>query len=640
MNKVVEVSNFTKVEEYMKKIWFVLFASLMLFASNAFAQETLTTAPETVVTLTPDLASGQPVGTRVNWTISVDDGDPYLYKLSAGRIGEPMRVVYDYTPSNVLEWTNIENGLFIIEASVKNQNTGDITSVTSSFLMTPRAVLSPVVSSTPNALVAMYSAPSCPTGFTMRVVFIQFQTTRPSATSPKTCDGSHTMNFYVGGMRQGGLYFMIHQIFTPQGDLVSSGPVKYFVAGNVPLPIPFTAPELGPNVETSVADRIVLMSPIQGTEELPQYPRAHDLLGRILWYYDRDIEDNPSLYRPIPGGTFLMAVGRNGLEGQILREVDLAGNVIRETTVESVNDQLELMGYTDAFTSFHHEARKLPSGYYTALGSVERIMVDVQGPGPVNVLGDYIVVLDEDFQVVWAWSGFDHLDATRLAILGEVCQHQGPGCPPLFLGATANDWMHSNTIAPTPDGDLILSMRHQDWVVKINYNNGTGDGTVVWRLGPDGDFDLNDLDPSPWFSHQHDPNYVGLNRLAIYDNGNTRCVQDPNSCYSRGQVYELDEDTLTASLVLNADLGLYAFAVGSAQQVSNGNYAFDSGIAPVGEEFYSRHSEVSLDGTLNYTLFSNQGAYRSFRMVDLYTEPGALPLMAPVNPLEYAGTTQ
>jgi hypothetical protein len=272
-----------------------------------------------------------------------------------------------------------------------------------------------------------------------------------------------------------------------------------------------------------------------------------------------------------------------------------------------------------------------------ALGSVEKILVDVQGPGPVDVLGDYIIALDQDLQLVWAWSGFDHLDPYRLAVMGETCVHQGPGCPPLFLGSIANDWMHSNAIAPTPDGDLILSMRHQDWVVKINYDNGTGDGSVVWRLGVDGDFTLNDLDPYPWFSHQHDSNFVGLDLVTVYDNGNTRCVQIPEMCYSRGQVYQLDTSTMTASLVLNGDLGIYAFAVGSAQQLSNGNYHFTSGIAPAGEEFYSRHSELSADGTVNYALFTNQGAYRSFRMVDLYTKPGALPALAPVNPLEVAG---
>lgn len=622
----------------MRKVLFVLLAALTLIVPSAFAQENGTTDYDAVVTLTPDLPSGQLVGTRINWTISVDNADPHLYSLSTGRQGEAMRVVYDYTPDNVLEWATLEDGFYIVQASAKNQNTGQVTTVAQTFLMTPRAPMTPVVSATPNALVAMYSAPKCPAGYTMRVAFIEFQTTRPSATSYKTCDGAHTMNFYVGGMHEGGLYFMVHQVFTPQGNLAATGPVKFFVAGTAPLPIPFTGPEIAPGVDTSKADRIVLMSPIQGTEEYPQYPRAHDLLGRIMWYYDRDMDVNPSLYQPVPGGTFLLAVGRGELEGQILREIDLAGNAVRETTVESVNEQLEALGYTDPLTSFHHEARKLPNGHYAVLGSVERIMVDVQGPGPVDVLGDYIVVLDEDFQLVWAWSGFDHLDPYRVAIMGETCVHQGPGCPPIFLGEIANDWMHSNAISPTPDGDLILSMRHQDWVVKVNYDNGAGDGSVVWRLGPDGDFTLNDADPYPWFTHQHDPNFVGLNQLTIYDNGNTRCVANPELCYSRGQVYQLDTNTMTASLVVNANLGVYAFAVGSAQQVSNGNFAFDSGIAPAGEEFYSRHAEVTTaTGAVNYQLFTNQGAYRSFRMVDLYTKPGVLPTLAPVNPLEVAG---
>jgi hypothetical protein len=53
-----------------------------------------------------------------------------------------------------------------------------------------------------------------------------------------------------------------------------------------------------------------------------------------------------------------------------------------------------------------------------------------------------------------------------------------------------------NSLSPA-DGDLVLSIRHQDWVIKIDYRNGAGDGPVVWRLGADGDFAVNSTDPNP-----------------------------------------------------------------------------------------------------------------------------------------------
>jgi hypothetical protein len=51
----------------------------------------------------------------------------------------------------------------------------------------------------------------------------------------------------------------------------------------------------------------------------------------------------------------------------------------------------------------------LPDGKILALASTEQILTDVQQPGPVGVIGDTILVLDRDLQVLWAWDAFDHL---------------------------------------------------------------------------------------------------------------------------------------------------------------------------------------------------------------------------------------
>src|SRR5262249_5782997 len=51
-----------------------------------------------------------------------------------------------------------------------------------------------------------------------------------------------------------------------------------------------------------------------------------------------------------------------------------------------------------------------------------------------------------------------------------------------------NDWLHDNSVDLTPDGNLLLSSRHRDWLIKIDYRNGEGSGKVIWRLGKDGDF--------------------------------------------------------------------------------------------------------------------------------------------------------
>jgi hypothetical protein len=245
-------------------------------------------------------------------------------------------------------------------------------------------------------------------------------------------------------------------------------------------------------------------------------------------------------------------------------------------------------------------------------------LTDVQGSGEVDVIGDMILVLNPDLEVVWAWDAFDHLDVTRKAVLDEKCVPGGGGCPVFLLAQIANDWLHGNSVSLAPDGNIIYSARHQDWVIKIDYAGGSGSGNVLWRLGKGGDFSIVSNDPEPWFSHQHDANFEtgdSANRMVLFDNGNTRQAEDPTA-NSRGQVIDINEQNLTATLALNADLGAFSLALGSAQKLNDGNYFFNLGWVP---NAISQAREVDSAGNLvsNYEIGTQQ--YRSFRMHDLYT---------------------
>ncbi len=570
------------------------------------------------VDLLPNVPSGQPVGTTITWTVTTDSPDPTSYRLLVALRGQPLRVMYDFSPKSAFEWTPIEDGIHNIVLAARDDTSGTIVNVARRFLITSRVTTQPIVTSTLNPLVALYSAPPCDVD-EMVVVFKPQTGGPPQATAPKPCRSGHSMNFYVAGMRADTDYWIRHATLVG-GVSVELGPTLSHRTGSLPITLPTISVLDPPDAQTS-PEPALLVSPITGPfEPSTRYPFATDLAGRVIWFDDRAVADEPHLFRPVDGGTMLTMQGREGVADQVLREIDLAGNTVRETTAARISEQLATMGYTDPFTAFHHEARRLPDGRTAVLGAVERIMTDVQGPGDLDVLSDYIVVLDGNWQVVWAWSGFDHLDVTRLAVLGETCVSEGPGCPPIFLGDIANDWLHSNAIAHSPsDGNLLLSMRHQDWVIKIDYRDGAGDGHVVWRLGPEGDFSLDSADPFPWFSHQHDPNLTHTGEVAVYDNGNTRCAQ-ASPCNSRGQVYALDETTMTASPVVNADLGNYSAALGSAQALSNGNFHFNSGFQSP-PNFTGWSDEVVADGTKAFSLQILTGVYRSFRMRDLYTSP-------------------
>jgi hypothetical protein len=179
----------------------------------------------------------------------------------------------------------------------------------------------------------------------------------------------------------------------------------------------------------------------------------------------------------------------------------------------------------------------------------------------------------------------------------------------------AVDWLHLNAVSWSPaDGNLVLSIRHQDWVVKVDYRHGEGDGHVVWRLGQGGDFTVDSAGPSPWFSHQHDAHYVDDHTLILFNNGNTRWATDP-AAHSRAQVWSLDEATMTATLVVNADLGSYSFALGAAQRLANGDYFFTLGTdGPTPVKPPAHAVEVGPDSARVYDLMGNRPEYRSFRV--------------------------
>src|SRR5581483_1000071 len=128
---------------------------------------------------------------------------------------------------------------------------------------------------------------------------------------------------------------------------------------------------------------------------------------------------------------------------------------------------------------------------------------------------------------------------------------------PIQNATLANDWTHGNALAYMPaDGSLLLSLRNQDWIVKIDYKNGSGTGRVLWRMGRDGDFTSPTGDESSWFSHQHGIQFDG-SHLGVFDNGNKR-ITEAGAGNSRGQVLTFDEKSFATKFVLNFDMGSYS----------------------------------------------------------------------------------
>jgi arylsulfate sulfotransferase len=605
--------------------------AVSVMALGSLDARAATTSPTgCTVSLQPSAPSPRPVGERMIWTATAANcgaAPVYQFEVAAraeGRAGEgserePGRrrfaMVRDFSLDKSFAWAPMEEGGYEVKVKVKDGfDAVPATSTVASYEVISRvAGDDAVVTPTLNPLVALYSAPPCRHG-DMRVWFRPASgppNSRWTSTNTLPCLRGQSRNFVVAGMLANTTYEMVHRGGEDEDASIAS---LLFTTGTPPaaLSIPiFTirqAPAPGAELRRDVLYHNLAARPAANQVNL----LATDLGGGLEWYYDPLASGLVGIGLPggvpLPKGTVMLG-GRDShrpLGLNVMREIDLAGNPLRETNIDAVNAQLKARGQ-EIIYGFHHEFLRLPNGDIATLGWTQKT-IDVAGT-PTRYAGDMLMVLDQDLQLVWTWDAFDHLDVNRAPILGELC---GPGPCPL-IGAV--DWLHENAVSWSPaDGNLLISVRHQDWVIKIDYARGTGDGHVIWRLGQGGDFSVSSSDPNPWFSHQHYPHYLGHSTLLLFDNGNTRRASDP-SAHSRGQVWRLDEDAMTATLVVNLDMGNYSGELGTAERMPNGNYVFDSGSQGA---LFGQSIEMLTDGTKVYVQEVAARDYRSFRMGSLY----------------------
>ncbi len=606
------------------------FSFAILLATAALAP---TLSATITVSLTPSVASPQPVGTSISWTAAATDTNPgtFDFSFSVSNAGGPFQMLQDYDVSNVYQWTpSFRESSFAVRVTARNMSTQQTAVLSEPFIITAIIPVGgpPAITPASNPLVALYSAPGCPTGSFVRVKFTNGVTTQ--RTSAQACSPTATTNIYVAGMLPLTTYRMNDEVIT--GSTLTSGPVLPFTTRAVDPTLTFPPVSIPISSFTDTSQQVLLLNAQDYTPPNLYFPFAADLHGRVIWYYPQlatTLQEAPYDMRPAPGGTILLLINdpsRPSLNQQIFREIDLAGNTVRQTSATRVSQQLVAQGKYPII-SFTHDAVRLSNGHTLLMGSQEQIFpAGTQGStAPIDIIGDAIIDLNSNLQVVWSWSAYDHLDVNRAAVLGETCGQHTYGCPPIHLATVANDWLHCNSINYVPaDGSLIMSCRNQDWVYKIDYGNETGTGGVLWTLGLGGSFTMTGTtDPYPWFSHQHDVEFElnGTTLLTVFDDGNTRVLQNPGE-HSRGQALTIDQTALTASLTLNADMGVYAVACGSAQLLDNGNYHFDTGWVTTGPGTASAQNlEVTPGGSTIYDLTDNTVTYRTYRMATLYSIP-------------------
>jgi len=220
-----------------------------------------------------------------------------------------------------------------------------------------------------------------------------------------------------------------------------------------------------------------------------------------------------------------------------------------------------------------------------------------------------LIVLDKDFQVVWTWM-------RSIIWMFTVARSWAMCAPDSHAQFRALDWLHANSIARTPgDGNLLISVRHQAWVIKIDYRRGSGDGHIIWRLGKDGDLRLTPRIPAVVFLSAQ----CALSQQE--DAASLRQWQRPlfrrPELSQPGQTWTIDEKTMTATPKLNIDLGISP-TPWQRREASNGNFIFTSGSQNSQSSPFGQSIEVLPDGTKEYVLEGAALLYRSYRMTGLY----------------------
>jgi len=280
----------------------------------------------------------------------------------------------------------------------------------------------------------------------------------------------------------------------------------------------------------------------------------------------------------------------------------------------------------------------LPNGHLIVLADTTQVVSGTTVYGDVVIdLGDMENVGGNNPthtpQPTWAWNEFNHLDINRRPYLYP-------------------DWTHTNAVIySSSDGNLIISIRHQNWLVKIDYNNGAGAGDILWKMGavlptdttPEdtADFTLLNADGTPdtnltdWFYAQHGPSFTTTNTtgtfgLTLFDNGDDRevsvapgdtCGGGLPACYSTVPVFTIDETAKTATFVVHPQTEDYSYFGGNAEVLANNDLEYDecsNGSLAGTQGTVIEATQSSSPQPVWKMVISSQYSYRAMRIGSLY----------------------
>lgn len=261
-----------------------------------------------------------------------------------------------------------------------------------------------------------------------------------------------------------------------------------------------------------------------------------DMEGRFVhqWQCALGIS-NPEL---LPNGNLICLAepsedvkGQRGLNGQAaaIFELDWQSNIVWR--------------YDDPW--IHHDYQRLPNGNTLVIkwealpkSLVRRVKggYNHKDDDPSHMLGDKIIELTPDNEIVTEWKSWQHLDPKADLI-----------CP---LDHRL-EWTHANSLSLAPNGDWVISFRRTSMIIQVNPKSGK----LRWKW----------CDGTT--SHQHDAKYSSKDTITVFDNG----VHRKSIEYSRAIEVDAKTKEVLWEYTDNPPFSFYTFMGGGVDRLPNGN---------------------------------------------------------------------